>query len=215
MLEVKDAKISYGERTLFENLSFTADDGQMVCIVGKSGMGKTSLLMAMLGLQPLSAGHISIDGELLTPASAEAFRRFMAYVPQDLSMPSEWVRQLVAMPFGLKTNANKAFSKDLLMSEWNKLRLEPKLYDSKVSELSGGECQRVMISLCGLLAKTIVIVDEPTSALDSSSAQTVMQYLRELSSNGTTVIAVSHDMQMAQSCDKIIDLPLFTPTVSQ
>jgi len=204
MLEVKDANITFGERTLFANLSFAANDGEMVCIAGESGAGKSSLLNAMLGLLPLSAGHISIDGELLTPASAEAFRRFIAYVPQDLSMPSEWVKELVALPFALKANAGKKLSKQLLMDEWSKLHLDPKLYDSKVSELSGGERQRVMISICGLLKKPIVIVDEPTSALDATSAQAVMQYMRELANGGATVIMVSHDIGLAQLCDKIV-----------
>lgn len=206
MLEVKDAKISFGERTLFEHLSFTADDGEMVCIEGESGVGKSTLLLAMLGLQPLVAGHISIDGELLTPASAEAFRKFIAYVPQDLSMPSEWVKELVALPFALKANAGKKWSKTQLLDEWSKLRLDPKLFDSKVSELSGGERQRVMISICGLLKKPIVIVDEPTSALDPLSGQAVIQYLRNLATGGATVIMVSHDNSLAQLCDKVVVL---------
>lgn len=206
MLEVKDAKISFGERTLFEHLSFTADDGEMVCIVGESGVGKSSLLSAMLGMQPLAAGHISIDGELLTPASAEAFRRFIAYVPQNLSIPAETVKELVAWVFEIKVNANKRWAKAQLLDEWSKLRLEPKLYDCKASELSGGERQRVMISICGLLKKPIVIVDEPTSALDPVSAEAVTQYLKNIANGGATVIMASHNMQLAQQCDKIVTL---------
>lgn len=210
MLEVKDAKITFGERTLFEHLSFTANDGEIVCITGESGVGKSSLLSAILGLQPLAAGHISIDGELLTPASAEAFRSLMAYVPQDLSMPSEWVKDLVAMPFSLKANAKTRWTKVQLMDEWSKLRLDPKLWDSKVSELSGGERQRVIISLCGLLRKPIVIVDEPTSALDPLSAQAVMQYTRNLAAGGATIIMVNHNTEQANLCDKIINIRTWT-----
>lgn len=206
MLEVKDAKITFGERTLFEHLSFTANDGAMLCIVGESGVGKSSLLLALLGLQPLAEGHISIDGELLTPASAEAFRRFIAYVPQDLPITQNSVKSIITFPFSLRANANKQWTKAQLMDEWSKLRLDPKLYESTMGELSGGERQRVMISVCGLLKKPIVIVDEPTSALDPASAQAVIEYLRGLAHDGATVIMVSHDLGLARQCDKIVNL---------
>ena len=63
MLEVKNASITIGDRQLFGGLSFTVSDGQIVCITGCSGCGKTTLLRAMLGFLPLDEGHISIDGE--------------------------------------------------------------------------------------------------------------------------------------------------------
>ena len=69
------------------NLSLTVSDGQLVFLTGKPGCGKTTLLKAVLGLIPIDSGHISIDGELLTPKSALYFRRQMAYVPQLLEVP--------------------------------------------------------------------------------------------------------------------------------
>lgn len=202
MLEIKNATIKIGEQTLLGSLSFRADDGQVVCITGESGCGKTSLLRAILGLVPLAEGHISIDGELLTPAAAGEFRKYIAYVPQDLALPSEWVRDMVKLPFELKANAATPFSKQRLMEEWGKLDLSPELYDKKVSELSGGQRQRIVISCVGLLKKAIVLADEPTAALDPHTTELVLAYFKALAANGTTVITVSHDPAFANGCDK-------------
>ena len=191
-----------GEQVLLGGLSFSADDGEVVCITGESGCGKTSLLRAILGFIPLHEGHISIDGELLTPAAAGEFRKYMAYVPQDLAMPMETVGEMVKMPFALKANISTPFSKARLMEEWQKLDLAPELYDKKVSELSGGQRQRIFISTLGLLQKSIVLADEPTSALDAHTTALVLNYLKALAAKGATVITVSHDPAFADGCDK-------------
>ena len=180
-----------GEQQLLGGLSFSAEDGQVVCITGDSGCGKTSLLRAILGFIPLQEGHISVDGELLTPAAAGEFRKYIAYVPQDLAMPMETVANL-ATPF----------SKARLMEEWQKLDLAPELYNKKVSELSGGQRQRIIISTLGLLKKTIVLADEPTSALDAHTTALVLAYFKALAAGGATVITVSHDPAFTDGCDK-------------
>ena len=202
MLEIKNVKIKFGAKTLLGGLSLSAEDGQVVCISGDSGCGKTSLLRAILGFLPLEEGHVSIDGELLTPAAAGEFRKFMAYVPQDLAMPIETVEEMVKMPFALKANISTPFSKKRLMEEWQKLDLDSELYDKKVSELSGGQRQRIIISTLGLLQKPIVLADEPTSALDAHTTALVLNYLKALASKGATVITVSHDPAFANGCDK-------------
>ncbi|MCH5308085.1 MAG: ABC transporter ATP-binding protein [Prevotella sp.] len=69
------------------DLSLTVDAGQLVCLTGAQGSGKTTLIRAVMGFIPVDGGHICIDGELLTPQSAYYFRRQMAYVPQRLSLP--------------------------------------------------------------------------------------------------------------------------------
>lgn len=85
MLELKDATLTIGGQQLFGNLSFMALDGQITCITGPAGSGKTLLLQTLLGLLALDEGLVSIDGELLTPLSAPTFRRMMAYVPQKVN----------------------------------------------------------------------------------------------------------------------------------
>lgn len=201
MLEIKNARLSANGKPLFENLSLTVPNGSICCITGESGCGKTSLLRTILGFQCLDEGFVSIDGELLTPSSAETFRKDTAYLPQELSLPAEWVSEMVAFPFQLRQNKGGAFTKQRLFEEWQLLGLSPELYDRKTSELSGGERQRAMLAVCGLLGKHLVLVDEPTSALDGNASTLVANYLRRLATKGAAIVAVSHDMQFAATCD--------------
>ncbi len=208
MLEVRNASVSFGSRLVFSGLSFTVADGETLCITGRSGSGKSTLLRALLGFVPLSEGHISVDGELLTPSSAEEFRKSISYMPQELLLPTEWVADMVRLPFGLKANRARAFSRGLLMEQWRMLGLDEALYDKKVAELSGGQRQRVALSVSGLLGKPIMVVDEPTSALSTRDSILVLEYFKQLAAAGSTIIAASHDETVAAGCDRRIDLDL-------
>ncbi len=86
MLELHNVSIG----RLISSLSLTVEDGRLVCLTGAEGAGKTTLLRAVMGFLPIDEGHISIDGELLTPKSAPYFRRQMAYVPQLLTVPDDY-----------------------------------------------------------------------------------------------------------------------------
>ena len=88
MLELHNVTIGQQIR----GVSATVEDGKMACIRGTKGAGKTTLLRAVMGFIPIDGGHISIDGELLTPQSAPYFRKQMAYVPQHLSLPDGYNR---------------------------------------------------------------------------------------------------------------------------
>ena len=206
MLEVKNIGMTLGGRLLFDQLSFSVDAGEMLCITGTSGCGKTSLLRAVMGFLPVDHGFISIDGEQVTAESANAFRRFMAYLPQDISFPCTTVREMVALPFDLRANAGTKFSKDRMFEEWHKLDLKDDLYGKNVAEISGGQRQRMMIATTRMLEKKIMLVDEPTSALDRDTSRMVAQYLAEAAREGAIILAVSHDAAFAAMCNKTISL---------
>ena len=204
MLELKNVAVSHNGKRLFERLSFVAADGKVTVVSGKSGCGKTTLLRAIMGLHPLDEGFISIDGELITALSAPAFRQWMAYIPQDISFPVGTVEELTRLPFTLKANASLPYTRERVMEQWHQIGLDASLFTKRVSEVSGGERQRIMLATLGMLEKRIVIVDEPNSALDHMASTLVNDYLQCLAKQGATVIVVSHDSNF--KCDKRIEL---------
>ena len=207
-VEMKDASLALEGKNLFHNLSIVVSGGEMLCVMGESGCGKTTLLRCILGFQPLDEGAVSIGGTELTPLSAEYMRSMMAYIPQEMNLPCNTVAELVALPYQLRVNRDKRFSKEALMDQWQRLRLDEALYGKQLAEVSGGERQRIMLSMVGMLDKKVVLVDEPTSALDVESSLLVAGYLQGLAKRGTAIIAVSHDRAFSGQCDKTLMLNL-------
>lgn len=207
MLQITDASIAYGEDVLFSGFNLHLPPGRMACIAGESGRGKTSLLNAIMGFVPLRTGQIRVGKTQLSSSTIEAVRRQIAWIPQELALPMEWVTDMVHLPFELKANKKRAlFSKKGLFDRFEELGLDTDLYYKRVSEVSGGQRQRMMLAVATLLQKPLIIIDEPTSALDGISMDRVLAFFQNASAGGTTVLAVSHDPGFAAGCDEIIYL---------
>ncbi len=206
MLKIEDACIAYGEQELFTGLCVHIKRGEMVCISGESGSGKTSLLNAVMGFVPLTSGSITIDDLLLCEENIDQIRRKIAWIPQELALPCEWVSEMVKLPFELKANKAIHFSKKKLFEVFKELNLEEELFTKRVSEISGGQRQRIMIAVAALLEKPLLIIDEPTSALDAGSVERVLNFFNILSQKGMTILAVSHDRAFKLGCDNVIYL---------
>lgn len=206
ILQIDNACIAFGEETLFSGFCLQLHEGEIACISGQSGRGKTSLLNAVMGFVPLKAGSITVNGIRLEKSSIAQIRRQVAWIPQELSLPSEWVKEMVQLPFSLKANRATPFSTDNLFACFDDLGLEEELYDKRVNEVSGGQRQRIMIAVAALMKKPLLIVDEPTSALDPDSSEKVIAFLRKRMKEGGAVLAVSHDQGFAQGCNQMITL---------
>lgn len=178
----------------------------MVCLTGESGCGKTSLLRAVLGFLPLAEGRVRFCGETLDVHSVDRLRRLVSYIPQELYIPEEWVRDMIRVPFGLKANKDVKLSEKALLETWNLLGLEEELLRRKVVQLSGGQRQRVVLSMSALLGKKILLADEPTSALDGESVARVSMLFRRMAEQGTAVLAVSHNKEFMAACDRVLPL---------
>jgi ABC-type multidrug transport system ATPase subunit len=207
MLDINRITLEYeADRTVLRGYSLHVARGESVCLMGGSGCGKTSLLRAVLGFVPLREGHIEVDGQTLTVHTVEAIRRKVAWIPQELALPVEWVSQMVRMPFELRVNHSVGFDRTRLMACWDELGLAPELYDKRVSEISGGQRQRIMLAAMALLRKPLLLVDEPTSALDAESVGRVSAFFQRLCREGATILAVSHDRRFAEGCHRIVEL---------
>ena len=206
MLHINNACIAFGTEVLFSGLNLNLERGKTACIVGQSGCGKTSLLNAGRGFGPLKEGTIKVGDTLLDKSTIDIIRRQIAWIPQELALPFEWVKEMVALPFDLKVNRSVPFSEERLYEYFDDLGLEHDLYTKRVNEVSGGQRQRIMLAVAAMLNKPLIIIDEPTSALDAGSTDKVLAFFRRQAEKGAAVLAVSHDKDFASGCHYLIEL---------
>lgn len=206
MLHINNACIAFGTEVLFSGLNLNLERGKTACIVGQSGCGKTSLLNAVMGFVPLKEGTIKVGDTLLDKSTIDIIRRQIAWIPQELALPFEWVKEMVALPFDLKINRSAPFSEERLYDYFDELGLEHDLYAKRVNEVSGGQRQRIMLAVAAMLNKPLIIIDEPTSALDAGSTDKVLAFFRRQAEKGAAVLAVSHDKDFASGCHYLIEL---------
>ena len=197
MLEVKDVSIAAGEKILVKNLSFMARDGQLTCITGRSGVGKTTLLRTLMGFMPTKEGFVSVDGELLTVRSAHVYRRMMTYLPQECKMLT---RQLI-VPEAPSCEEDE-------YGVWNNL-LPSLAPESQPEPLSSEDVVRLTeLTLQNAGDKQMFIVDEFADHLLPEHTEHVLDLLRSLARVGKTVLVVSCQSQIVGCADQVINLDM-------
>ena len=195
MLEYKDATIKVGERVLVEHFSVIAKDGQVTCITGSEGSGKTTLLRTLMGFLPVSEGFVNVDGELLTVQSAHAFRRIMAYLPQQMQLLAHALKE----PEPLEPEADE-------YAVWNSVL--PSAHKESVPEpLNADEIMMLAEqTLNDAKEKPIVIADEPTAFLTPELTMRMIQLLRHQAEMGKTVLIASRKPQVIDYADQVVRL---------
>ena len=202
MLQIENASIAYGNDILFSGFNLQLERGEIASISGPSGCGKSSLLNAILGFTPLKEGRITVNNIILDKNSIDLIRKQIAWIPQELALPLEWVRDMIQLPFGLKANRTTPFSETQLFNCFEELGLEGELYYKRVNEISGGQRQRISIARAILKNPPILILDEATSALDTESERLVQEALERLMKTRTT-IAIAHRLSTIKNADEI------------
>ena len=211
ILEVQHVVKTYGSHqnqvTALSDVSFAAEQGEFIAIVGTSGSGKSTLLNLLGGLDVPTEGKISIRGHdigSLTRKEQTIFRRRnIGFVFQNYSlMPVFNVYDNVALPvtFDKGSHVDREHIRELLneLGLWEKRKRYP-------SELSGGQQQRVAIARALANKPALLLADEPTGNLDSKTAVEVIGLLKASSQKyHQTVLMVTHNEALAQTCDRII-----------
>ena len=193
-LECKNLSLGYGTKTIIENLSFSVNKGDYLCILGESGSGKTTLMKSLLRLLNPLSGSIS-TGDGLLPDE-------ISYLPQQTEVQRDFpasVREIVLSgcqsrcgkrPFYIKEEKQLAAA---AMEKLGITHLAKKCY----RELSGGQQQRTLLARALCAAQKMLLLDEPVTGLDPAATEEMYTLIQQLNKDGITIIMISHDTEAA------------------
>lgn len=203
-ISLKNICKKYGNHCVLNNINLDIYRGDFICIFGKSGGGKTTLLNIIGTLENYDSGTLECFSEVdpvCHPKVAEILRREkIAYLFQNFALVEKMtVEENMLMAVKYSKDKNK---KRLIESALSEMGILDKLH-SKVFELSGGEQQRVALARNMVKPFEIMLADEPTGSLDDDNKRIVIETLLKLNEEGKTIIIVSHDKEFASVAKKI------------
>jgi polar amino acid transport system ATP-binding protein len=206
VLDVRSLEVRRGARAIVAGISFSAARGEVVALMGASGAGKTTILRAIAGLDPIAAGAIVVDGMTLKPgrlergkAMRELHRRvgmvfqFHHLFEHMTAHTNVWLAPVHVMHHGRA--AAEARAQELLVSLGVGDRCS-----AMPHELSGGEAQRVAIARALAVEPPVLLMDEPTASLDPARRGELASTLRQLATQGRTIVIATHDAEFARAC---------------
>jgi polar amino acid transport system ATP-binding protein len=196
-LEIKDLYVSYDKETVLKGVTLSSDKGEVVSLIGPSGSGKSTLLRALIGLTPPSQGQVFVGGEAIDYSSRKSLRTLreeMAIVFQQYNLFQNMtvLRNVSIAPIKIQKRARREAEQDARVL-LEKVGMADK-QNAYPDELSGGQQQRVAIARALATRPEILLLDEVTSALDPERVNEVLDTIRALTSEGITMIIVSHEM---------------------
>jgi iron complex transport system ATP-binding protein len=208
-LEVRDLSCGWGPgKPVQRYVNFTVASGEVCCVLGPNGCGKTTLFKTVLGLLPRQAGRVAFDGEDIARWTPKKLASTMAYVSQWHTPPFPYkVRDVVLLGRTSKVGYGQPSASDYQI-------VDNALYDVGVyhmrdrpyTDISGGELQLVMIARALAQQPQMLVLDEPTAALDYGNVVRVISKVRELAKKGYGVIMTTHSPDHAFMCNSNVVL---------
>ncbi len=190
MFEIENLQVSYGQSQVIHGLNFTANKNETLAIMGRNGMGKTTLFKSLMGILPSKATKAVVDGESLVGAdSYQRVAKGLAYVPQGrMIFPSMTVQENIET--GLEKSKSREIPEDIYA-------LFPVLYDMrkrKGGNLSGGQQQQLAIARALVTNPKVLLLDEPTEGIQPSIIKDIAKVLNEIRKMREITIIVSEQV---------------------
>ena len=204
MIEIRDIAFSYGRQRILDNVTFAAQPGECVGILGNNGAGKSTLITCINRIRTPERGEVIIDGKSVRDMSRNEMARTIAYVAQKNEMSHATVFDCVLL--GRKPYIKWSVSpEDIDLCEAMIRRVGMEQFQVRsLDELSGGELQKVMLARALVQQPKLLLLDEPTSNLDPRNQYEMMALVRQIAQEqGITVLIVIHDLNLAlRYCDR-------------
>lgn len=199
MLELHSAVAGYRRAPILDGIDLFLRRGELCSLIGANGCGKSTLLRTLLGLLPLTAGEVTLDGNPLPSLKRSEIAKRIAYLPQWQGIPDMTVGELVLCGrFSHLSYPRRYRAVDRAAAKAAMQRTgTTEIADRPLRELSGGMRQAAYIAMALASETDCILLDEPTTYLDPAHAAATLRLLRELSHEGRAVLTVMHDLPMA------------------
>lgn len=197
-----------------KDVSITIKDKEMVAIIGKSGAGKSTLMHIIGCIDDFESGTYILKDRDISKIKekdrATIRNKDIGIVMQDFALVEDYTAlENVMIPLyfgkGKKDEEEKLSKKEKAKKALEKMGIG-ELASKKVNKLSGGQKQRVAIARAIINNPSVLLADEPTGALDVKTSKEILEVFKELNQQGMTVIIITHDMEVADQCDRIIEI---------
>ena len=215
MIEIKNLVKIYNkgktnEFCALKGIDLSIDEGEMVAIIGKSGAGKSTLLHILAAIDSYDKGSYLVDGVSVGDLKEKERARFrnqkIGIVMQDYALIDEYtIEENVQIPLIFGKVKGNDVRREKIMTALENVGLA-ELAKKPVRQLSGGQKQRVAIARALVNNPAFLLADEPTGALDSKTSGEIMDVFEKLNQGGKTVIIVTHDMEVAARCGRVIEI---------
>ena len=200
IIEVSHLEKRFGDHIVLRDVNFTANQGEVTCIIGSSGSGKSTLLRCINLLETPSDGHILFHGQDMAGrhTNAAAYRAKVGMVFQSFNLFNNMTVLQNCMVGQIKVLKKKPDeAREMALRYLRQVGMAPYI-NARPQQLSGGQKQRVAIARALAMQPEILLFDEPTSALDPEMVGEVLSVMRQLAKEGMTMLVVTHEMAFAR-----------------